>query len=171
MTVFSPHVGGHNGVMLGTPETPMTENAPDPLLASWQTLRARLSDDDGVALELLGGHAGAMAISTVLTRMTNGEVEPWETPLADAAGAFYRRVRAVVRARRTGARNLPALQARARKAGDALDSIMAPRRAAMHRDAKSLEVAALNRIGPDSEAAARPPVTSSPASTSRAASR
>ena len=139
----------------------MTENAPDPLLASWQELRAHLSDDDGLALELLGGLAGMMAISTVLTRMTDGEVEPWEAPLADAAGAFYRRVRAVARAWRTGDRNLPALQASARKAEDAVDSIMAPRRAAMHRDSESLEVAALNWMGPHSEAAARPPVPDS----------
>ena len=139
----------------------MTENAPDPLLASWQELRAHLSDDDGAALELLGGLAGTMAISTVLTRMTDGEVEPWEAPLADAAGAFYRRVRAVARAWRTGDRNLPALQASARKAEDAVDAIMAPRRAAMHRDPESLEAAALNRIGPHSEAAARTPVPDS----------
>ena len=97
LTVFSPHVGGHNGVVTTAPEMRMTENAPDPLVASWQELCAHLSDDDGLALELLGGLADTMAISTVLTRMTNGEVEPWETPLADAAGAFYRRVRAVAR--------------------------------------------------------------------------
>ena len=136
----------------------MTKHAPDPLIASWQQLRATLSDDDGVALELLGGRAGAMAISTVVTRMTKGVVEPWETPLAETASAFYRSVRAVALARRARARAVPRLQERARKAGEALDAIMAPRRAAMHLDARSLERAAVDLMGPNSETHVRPPV-------------
>ncbi len=120
-----------------------------PLPEQWLTrVRAHDPNDwDLYALELLGGCAGTMAVSTVFSRAVEGDgvIEPWELPLANAVAAVLQAIDAFPRTHPdwTTPRVAPtAFPDTLRAAVDAVDAILAPRRARMHQSIVDLALAA-----------------------------
>lgn len=120
-----------------------------PLPEPWleRALRLDPNDWDLYALELLGGRAGTMAVSTAFFRAVEGDraIEPWERPLANAVAAVLQAIDAFPRTHPdwTTPRVAPkAIPDTLKTAVDAVDAILAPRRARMHRPGIELALAA-----------------------------